>query len=111
MSIEQQLCNYFIGDIEAVQDRLKRMRLRKAEEKLIKSFKGYNFSNVTIDTMSSNCIYGQTHDGLSFSWYRNSGYNERSAFCGRLLVNDQCVFTSGSIAKAISHIAKSEISQ
>lgn len=109
MSFEKQLCEHFFSDIESNPDRSKRIRLRNLKEKFTKAFKGYDFSNVVLNTLDSNCIAGLTHDGLNFNWYVNSGYNERSLHCGRLLIDGKCVFTSGSISKVIPHIAKLEI--
>ncbi len=106
MIFEQQLYDYFFGDIEKTQDRLKRIQLRFAKEKLVKEIKKYDFSNVSLDKSDSNCVYGITHQGSSFSWYINSGYHERSRSCGRLVVDGECIFTSGTFIKAIPYIAK-----
>lgn len=105
MSFENQILNHFFGDIENVQDRLERMRLRNAKNKFVKEFKGHDFENVVIKRMDSICVHGLTHNGLVFSWYVNSGYNERSRYCGRLLIDNKCVFTSGSISKVAPYIA------
>lgn len=106
MSFQQQVCAQFIGDIESEPSRDKRMQLRKMESKFKSAFKGYDLSQVSIVKLSNHCVEGYTHDGAHFCWYVNSGYNERSRICGRLMLKGQCIFTSGTIAKLVPYIAK-----
>ena len=49
-------------------------------------------------------LEGMTATGKKWVLYRNNGFTTRSINCGTLYIDGECIFTSGTIAKAFDYI-------
>jgi len=77
-------------------------RVRKIQTKISKI---NNIEKIIFDKdCSRSHKHGTTVSGKRFSWYVNSGWCERSLFCGKLYIDNELIFTSGTIQKAIQYL-------
>lgn len=81
---------------------------RRAEyEAWLKQFKEECLKDgIIIDKADSNCITGKTASGKGFGMWINNGFTERSFHCYTLIINGECIFTSGDFSTGYAYIKK-----
>lgn len=79
----------------------------KARDDLWKLVEEYGIEVITGEAMvfyGSSRAEGYTPKGKRAEWYRNHGYTRRSLYCGRLNIDGETIFTSGTVAKCFEYI-------
>lgn len=76
-------------------------------EAWLKKFKAECLKDgIIIDEADANFVNGTTPNGKRFVIYINNGWTERSRYCYTLMINGDCLFTSGTFHKAYSYLMK-----
>lgn len=98
------------ADIDKIEDTTDRMiarsEWRKLFDKIVKLYDKYGEKGIAMTYMQSGGGYaeGITASGQKWRYYPNQyGLTRRSWHCGTLYIEKKCIFTSGTIAKALEY--------
>lgn len=93
-------CNYDKYQISDMME--KRWKIRKELEEMANKYGLDRLDGVML--MTGRTSKGTTKKGNKFYWVGNNGYASRSWYCGTLYINNELIFTSGTVQKAIEYL-------
>lgn len=95
-----------VKGIEDLSERItRRSQYDKQFDKLVKVYDKNGEKALAMHYMDCGSIKkGTTPNGNNWSLEMNNGYTARSRYCGTLYINGECIYTSGTVAKAFEYI-------
>lgn len=95
-----------VKGIESLSERINRRgQYNKQFDKLVKVYEKSGEKALAMNYMDCGAIKkGTTPNGNNWVLEMNNGYTARSRYCGTLYINNKCIYTSGTVAKAFEYI-------